>query len=142
MTCLEGYAALVSITTVPDRVRNKEILIFFDNSGFVFAYKKKSSICPYSYTIPKAVYEVGRGLACRVRVEKTLRCSAPGEIATDALSKGDFTPFQHLAKGRDTSPARIPTALVQWINNPVCVLMLGLRLLADMVQSTEVLFNN
>ena len=44
-----------------------------DNAGFVYVFAGISSLCPYSYTIVKALFDVGCGLACRIIVEQTPR---------------------------------------------------------------------
>ena len=75
LSALEGFAALVSLASMPDVVRNSEVRLYCDNSGFVYAYAAKSSKCPYVYTIAKAINDVSDGLACNVKVVKTLRCS-------------------------------------------------------------------
>ena len=53
-------------------------------------FRKHHSRCPYAYTIAKALADLGEGLACKVKVEKTKRCSGDGEIAAYALSKGEW----------------------------------------------------
>ena len=75
LSALEGFAALVGLVAMPDQVRNGELDIMCDNAGFVFSYEAKFSNCVYVYTLVKAIHDVGLGLACKVRVKKTLRCS-------------------------------------------------------------------
>ena len=38
--CLEGFAELLGLTAVPNKIRNKEATIFCDNAGFVVVFKK------------------------------------------------------------------------------------------------------
>ena len=90
LSCLEGFAALVGLTMVPDRVRNKEATIFCDNAGFVAIYRKRRSKCEYSYTFAKAIGDLTGYLSCKVNVVKIGRCSDQGAEASDALSKGDW----------------------------------------------------
>ena len=75
LSALEGFAALVGLVSMPEVMRNSEVKLFCDNSGFVYSYQAKHSKCPYVYTIAKAIHDVGKGLACRVQVVKTPRCS-------------------------------------------------------------------
>ena len=75
LSALEGFAVLVGLVMMPDEVRNSEIDIMCDNAGFVFSFEAKYSRCAYVYTIAKAIYDVGQGLACKVQVKKTLRYS-------------------------------------------------------------------
>ena len=51
---------------VPDVVRNHEVALMNDNAGFVHMYSKKHSTCPYTYTVAKAIFDVGVGLNCKV----------------------------------------------------------------------------
>ena len=136
---LEGYAALLGLVTIPDIARNKEICLKVDNSGFIGVYAKKHSSCPYSYTIAKAIHDVGEGLGCKVNVVKTKRCSGPGEIAADALSHGDFKEAWALMPMKNQDPGKIPPSLTRWINNPVPDLNLGKKVLSDMSKYTKVL---
>ena len=66
LSCLEGVACLIGLITIPSIARNSDIEIFTDNAGFVGIFKKKHSVCPYAYTIAKAIADVAEGLACRV----------------------------------------------------------------------------
>jgi hypothetical protein len=74
LSALEGFAALAGLATMPEEARNSEVKLLCDNAGFVFAYKAKTSRCPYVYTLAKAIHDVGEGLACRVKLVKTPRC--------------------------------------------------------------------
>ena len=74
LSALEGFAALTGLVTMPEEARNSEVKIYCDNAGFVFAFEAKYSRCPYTYTLGKAIYDVGEGLACRVTLVKTPRC--------------------------------------------------------------------
>ena len=73
LSALEGFAALVGLASMPDVSRNSEVRLLCDNSGFVYSYEAKHSKCPYVYTIAKAINDVSVGLACNVKVVKTLR---------------------------------------------------------------------
>ena len=64
---------------MPDEVRNGKLDIMCDNAGFVFSYEAKYSKCAYVYTVAKAIHDAGFGLACKVQVMKTLRCSTAQE---------------------------------------------------------------
>ena len=79
LSTLEGFAALKGLLMMPDEVRNGELDIMCDNAGFVFSYKAKYSKCAYVYTLAKTINDMGLGPACKVRVKKTLRCSAAQE---------------------------------------------------------------
>ena len=140
LCCLEGFGGLLGLVTIPDLARNSEVIIHCDNAGFVAVYKKKHSHCPYSYTLAKAINNVGPGLGCRVKVEKTRRCSGLGEEVADTLSKGDWDKAWPLMPRKNNDPGRIPVALLQWINNPVPDMTLGHKILSNMSKYTKVLF--
>ena len=139
LSTLEGFGALVGLATVPDLVRNAEVVMMNDNSGFVDAFRKKHSSCPYLYTVSKAVADLSRGLNCQVRVLKTKRCSGEGERAADALSKGEWHQAWTLIPDKNPEPAFIPRTLIKWISNPVPDLQLGQKVLEEMSKYTAVL---
>ena len=114
---LEGYAALLGLVTIPDVARNSDIELMVDNSGFIGVYGKKHSACPYSYTIAKAIHDVGVGFGCRVKVINTRQCSGPGEVAADALSHRDFEQVWAQMPLKHQDPARIPPILLRWIQD-------------------------
>ena len=138
---LEGFAALLGLTALPNNIRNKEATIFCDNAGFVAVFKKRHSKCPYSYTMAKALYDVGKGLGCKVNVEKTKRCSGNGEIVADHLSKGNWEAAWPLMPGKEVDPKRVSVTLLRWIANPYVNLSLGQDILRDMKDYTKVLYS-
>ena len=71
---------------------------------------------------------------------KTKRCSGQGEIAADALSKGDWDTAWLNMPDRDVDPGRIPRSILIWINNPIPDLDLGKKILKDMSKYTDTLF--
>ena len=114
--------------------------IFCDNAGFVAVYRKKHSSCEYAYTVAKALFDVAEGLGSVVKVVKTRRCSGDGEIAADALSKGDWELAWKSMPQRMVDPGRVPRAALRWITNPMPDLSLGSRILKDMAGYTKVLY--
>ena len=139
MCSLEGFGALMCLATIPDLVRNREVIIHCDNAAFVAVYRKKHSKCAYAYTVAKALFDVGEGLACRIKVRKTKRCSGPGEEAADALSKGDWNRAWDNMPDKNTDPGRIPKAALKWIQNPTASASLGEEILKSMSAYTDVL---
>ena len=140
LSCLEGFAALVGLVSVPEKTRNGEANIYCDNAGFVAIYKKQHSKCPYSYTLAKAIFDVGKGLGCKVNLVKTKRCSGQGEQAADSLSKGDWDEAWAKMPDKEVDPRRIPVPMLRWIRNPVPDMDLGHKILGDMAHNTKVLF--
>ena len=90
LCCLEGVGALIGLTTIPDRARNREVIILCDNAAFVATYKKKHSSCEYAYSVANAINDAGTALGAVTKLVKMHRCSGPAEEAADALSKGDW----------------------------------------------------
>ena len=142
LSCLEGFACLLGLATVPNLARNKDVAILTDNSGFVGIFKKKHSSCPYSYTIAKAIHDVSIGLNCVVHIKKTPRVSGDWEVVADALSKGNWEQAWPLMPMKNDDPSYIPRALLRWINHPVPDMDLGKKVLAEMADYTHVLLGD
>ena len=140
LSCLEGFACLVGLASIPDVVRNSQVQILTDNAGFVAIFKKKHSKCPYSYTIAKALHDVSAGLACNLSVVKTPRVSGDEEVVADALSKGDWDRAWPLMPGKNVDPDYIPRVLLRWLSDPYPDLDLGLKVLDEMSRYTAVLY--
>ena len=132
---------LVGLASMPNLARNKEVDIMCDNAGFVGIYQKKHCSCPYTYTIAKALFDVAKGLGCRVRVKKTPRISGHGEMVADALSKGDWGRAWPLMPEKKEDPQYVPRSLLRWIYDPVPDMSLGLKVLEEMSHYTAVLLN-
>ena len=139
LCCLEGYAALLGLVMVPDKVKNQEATIYCDNAGFVAVFKKRHSKCPYSYTMAKALNDVSKGLSCKLNVVKTRRCSGPAGIAADALSTGNWNTAWEKMPNKEIDPRKIPTILLKWLCNPFPDLSLGNRILSEMSRYTSVM---
>ena len=139
LSCLEAFGSLVGLTIVPDIARNAEIKLVNDNSGFVDAFRKKHSSCPYLYTVIKAINDVAEGLGCTVSVVKTPRCSGVGEEVADALSKGDWNRAWPLMPWKNEDPGHVPRSLLRWIGNPIPDLDLGIKVISEMATYTNVL---
>ena len=82
---------------------------------------------------------MGEGLACKVIVVKTRRCSGPGEESADALSKGDWDRAWENMPLKEVDPRRIPRVLLHWISNPCPDLSLGSKILSEMAMITNVI---
>ena len=96
----------------------------------------------YCYTIVMAIHEVAVALNCNLVVTKITRCSNVEAVIADALSKADFKRFYELMPNRKLNPARIPVALLEWINDPREDTKLGKKILQEMAKSTMVLGYN
>ena len=67
------------------------------------------------------------------------RCSGQGEIAADALSKGDWEAAWDSMPEKNINPGRIPVSALIWIADPVPDLELEHKILLDMMKYTKVL---
>ena len=52
--------------------------------------------------------------------------------AADAISKAEWTRFRRLMPGASVAPAKVPLALVSWVQDPVADRDLGQKILAQM----------
>ena len=143
MSVLEILGPLGVLVAEPDRVRNKHVEAFVDNQGAVCIYAKGyTTSCVYTYTIVMAIHEVAAALNCNLVMTKITRCSNVGAVIADCLSKADFKKFYELMPNRKLNPAKIPLALLEWINDPVEDTKLGQKILREMAKSTMVMGYN
>ena len=103
-------------------------------------YRKRRSKCEYSYTIAKAIGDLAGYLSCKVNVVKIGRCSDQGAKAADALSKGDWDRAWRNMPNKDDDPKRVPRVLLRWLNNPHPDMELGEKIVDEMSQYTEMLY--
>ena len=140
---LEMLGPLAVLIAEPDRVRNKHLEVFVDNQGAVSIYAKGyTTSCVYSYTVVLAIHEIAAALNCNLVVTKITRCSNVEAVIADCLSKADFKKFYELMPNRKVSPARIPIALLQWIDDPSEDTKLGQKMLKEMAKYTMLLGYN
>ena len=137
---LEGFAALCGLATIPDLARNRDVIIHCDNAAFVAVFRKRHSKCEYAYAVAKALNDLAKGLGARVKVVKTRRCSGVGEIAADALSKGNWEQAWACMPKKNEDPGRIPKTALKWIANPSPDMDLGHKILSDMSKYPKVLY--
>ena len=143
LSVLEMLGPLGTLVSAPNRLRNKHVEAFVDNQGAVSIYNKGyTTSCVYCYTVAMAIHEVSEALNCNLVMTKVGRCSSKETVIADCLSKADFKKFYELMPERKPSPARIPAALLRWINNPVEDTKLGHKILKEMAQYTMVLGYN
>ena len=143
MCVLEMLGPLAILTIKPNRIRNKDVEVFVDNSGAVSILAKGySSSCIYSYTVAMAINEVAEALNCNLVATKVPRCSDRNTIIADAISKADWKTLDEFMWWRNIEPCRIPIALLRWINDPREDLNLGKKILREMAQYTMLLGYN
>ena len=113
------------------------IVTYIDNQGSVTVWSKGYDLhCSTTDTVLRACDFVSVALCSQPFVCKVRRCSTPGAMAADALSKSDWSEFNRATSGLDMEPrARwIPSTLRDWLANPIPTRDLGPRLVQDLVQ--------
>ena len=75
------------------------------------------------------------GLGCQVELEHITRCTTPGAVMSDALSKGHFLRFWEVARSSDfklpLDMAWVPRSLMEWVMDPKEDFKLGFRILQE-----------
>ena len=137
LSALELVGPLIAVSAGHAWCRGRPVRIWVDNSGSVNIWKKGySSSCDLCTTLVKAISCVAAALGCRLTIEKITRCSSPGAVMADALSKADFLLFRRTALEAQwplmVAPAAIPASVLCWVANPVPDEDLGSVILADL----------
>ena len=140
MSAWELLGPLLTVSAVPERVRNKQVAVMVDNEGSVRMHKKGwTTKCQLCNTILVALNEVALALNVDLFIEKIRRCSNNEAKAADALSKADFRFFRKMMPEARPGPVRIPVALSKWIQDPKPDRFLGVKILTEMSTSTRML---
>jgi len=144
MSALELVGPLICVAAAPNKCRGQPLRIWVDNAGSVRIWAKGySTRCALSNTLVKALATVAAAVGCRVDIQKIRRCSTPGAIIADALSKGAFGAVRQF--GREfgwplaAAPASIPRSILRWLVNPVADDELGQKILAELSRSVNIL---
>ena len=139
MSALELVPPLVVLSAGSELLRGKAVEFFIDNSGSVAIYNKGwSSSCMLCNTLVVAISQVSAAINCKVGVRKIRRCSNIEACAADSLSKGDFRKFRGEMPEASLCPAKIPTSLLVWIDNPREDRLLGQKILKEMSEHVRV----
>ena len=136
---LEAAAALLGLCSEPDLVRNKRLVIFSDNDGFVKSYAKGHSRCGYLHTMSKAINYVASCLNCNLSVESIQRRSGQGACVADDLSKGNIETALETLECPARLPSRITRALSEWLSEPTESRTLGERITDELSEFTQIL---
>ena len=133
MSALELVGPLTVLTAGVELVRGRDLVIPVDNQGSVSIFRKGwCSGCSLATTLALAISEVAASIDCRLEIVKIKRCSNAEASAADAVSKADWSRLRQLMPRATPGPAKIPTALVNWVNNPVADRNLGENILREM----------
>ena len=136
MSALELVGPLICLASQPDIVRNSAVRIFVDNSGSVRIWQKGySNRCSLCTTLVTAVGTVAAALGVHVSIDKIARCSSPGALMADALSKAAFVKFREIAADSawplGIEPGWVPPSILSWIASPSDAVDLGQAVLCD-----------
>jgi len=147
LSALELVGPLILLSAMAKTLTHSPLIIWVDNAGSVMIWEKGySNNCDLSSTIVKALGMVAAAHGIQLELKKITRCSSVGPTLADHLSKAQFAAFRELAQQSswelDTEPLKIPSALVQWMHQPVPDPDLGHRILIELSAQQNVLGYN
>ena len=147
LSALELVGPLLCLLGDPGRCRNQAVRILVDNSGSVAIWKKGYSMrCWVSSRVVEALAAVAAGLNCRVWIEKVERCSVPGAVVADCLSKGDWRGAKSVAAldgvTLEEEPGGVSKAVLRWLSGPREEDDLAQAVLSELCLRTSVLGYN
>jgi len=136
LSALELVGPLIVVAAAAAECRGQTLQVWVDNAGSVEVFRKGySRSCRLCTTLVKAMATVAAGIGCRLEVLKITRCTGAGAIMADQLSKARFLDFRNTARsaGQELrlAPARIPPALLAWLDKPSPCDSLGAAILQD-----------
>ena len=136
----EGTQVLdMELCASPAEVSGKACKIYTDNKGLALAFSKAHSRDKYTYSVMLALKDVAKYLNINLALVWTPRCSSPGELTADQLSKAKFVEAGETA-GVQVNLCRVPCTLLRWLECPVVTRCLGLAILEEMRdEGTQVL---
>ena len=120
MSALGLVGPLICLAAAPDLCRGVPLRIWVDNAGSVRVWQKGySTRCALCNTLFKALATVAAALGSRVDIQKIRRCSTPGAVLADALSKGALAAVCRFSTEFDW-PLVASTAAVPDPTDPLC----------------------
>jgi hypothetical protein len=135
LSALELVGPLVCLSADFARCRNTAVRAWVDNAGSVTIWQKGySTRCDLCNTLVKAI----------AAVEKITRCSSPGAVLADALSKASFEPLWSAGDEWQLplDPAPIPPPILSWLAAPCLDDDLGSKILCCLRRTQLVLGYN
>ena len=130
LTMLEGVAALAILCAEPGLVRNRAVRILTDNRGLAMAFSKAHSRDKFTYSVMLAIKDIAKYLNIQLAITWTPRCSSPGELVADMLSKAKFEEASKTAE-RPVNLSRVPRTLLRWLEAPRVTRLLGMAILEE-----------
>jgi hypothetical protein len=145
LSALELVGPLVCLSADFARCRNTAVRAWVDNIGSVTIWQKGySTRCDLCNTLVKAIATVAAAAGCQFSIEKITRCSSPGAVLADALSKASFQPVWAARADWQLplEPASIPPPLLTWLASPCLDDDLGDKILCHLRRSQLILGYN
>jgi hypothetical protein len=145
LSALELVGPLVCLAADFARCRNTAVRAWVDNAGSVTIWQKGySTRCDLCNTLVKAIAAVAAAAGCQFSIEKITRCSSPGAVLADALSKACFEPLWSARDewGLSLEPAPIPPPILSWLDAPRLDDDLGSKILCYLRRTQLVLGYN
>ena len=119
LTLLELLGPLFVVSAGAAICRGQDVRVWVDNIGAIDVYRKGyCPKCPITSSVARALAVVAAGIGCRLYVVKIRRCSTPGAIMADALSKAAFRHFLAQWVGPLPDAGKVPRALLRWLLHP------------------------
>ena len=120
LTFLEYCGHLVRLLIDIPGCIGKPVITRIDNSGCYWVDKKGYNLkCEILDYLIRVTAFVATALAVEARVVKIRRCSTPGAIASDLISKANFAALDKVMPDRDVEPKPVSLAFRRWLENPL-----------------------
>ena len=131
LSMLEGIAALAGVLVAMARFPGIPVTIREDNAGLVYVYRKGTCRCPWTWTVAKAIYDLGKARFTSVVFEKVGRRSLPMDEVADHLSKGELSQARNRLSLKPMME-EFPRSFWEWVNHPRVDPGLGWKLARDL----------
>ena len=144
LAALELIGPLIGIASNAQAVRGKPIKFLVDNQGSCSIWRQGySNCCRLSNTIVRAIAIIAASLGCQVDICKIRRCSNPGALMADAISKADWAAFRQAGGSElQSEPCKIPLAVLSWCQKPIPDDELGRKILTELAKDIPILGYN
>jgi hypothetical protein len=116
---LESIGLLLPFLSMPEKLQNKEIILFVDNLAVVFAWSKKYAKNDEKLSIfIQTLHMIEAALTCKIYVEHVYRCSTFTAMLADALTRKATFPVDFLRSNRELKIQKPKSPLQNMIANP------------------------
>ena len=137
MTTLELVGLLLPLLTVPDHVRQRNVVLGVDNVSVVFGWENRSVSGDMSASVLiRAMHIVASFLETRIFVQHVPRRSSLASIVADDMTRASTATAEVWETLRSAYHYDPPEPLWDWLSNPSADWQLGQRLVG-WIQSKE-----